>query len=335
MTICIYCKTYKKTFNNREHVIPQAFGRFKPTNFILNDLVKKDKTVCDDCNAKLGAQLDQYLAKDTIEGYVDRIVHMKGRSAAPFKRRRIVIKVIEGPLKGVYVEPMQDGTIRPLPQIGLKKNDGAWDYFLIGTMANIAKEQYSTDENSLCAFSLSDEEAIDEFKKFGIKFNIKGEAEKPAEDPFVEISITIDRTIRRAIAKIAFNYFAYFNNNPSLLLENCFDEIREFVMDQNPKLDIKIENEAILFDEKGSNTRKLGHIITVGVGHYNNLIANVSLFNNLHYSVLISRSLPRNKFNVGFGHFFNINNQEILEIESGRIILPSVGIVIPTLWLPK
>jgi hypothetical protein len=54
MPICIYCVTDKpaSAFTKVEHVLPQAFGRFR------DNLTLKD-TVCDDCNEFFGNPLLQ------------------------------------------------------------------------------------------------------------------------------------------------------------------------------------------------------------------------------------------------------------------------------------
>jgi hypothetical protein len=94
MPVCIYCKINKKSFNKREHVIPQAFGRFQPKNFILNDRKKKDKKVCDDCNAKFGRELEEYLAKDSYEGYVLKTKY-SNKNPKKERRHRIVLRIAE------------------------------------------------------------------------------------------------------------------------------------------------------------------------------------------------------------------------------------------------
>ncbi|TID72666.1 HNH endonuclease, partial [Legionella pneumophila] len=81
MAQCIYCKINKSNFRKREHVLPQSFGRFHPTNFILNDRNKKrDNKVCDDCNDKFGKELELYLGRDSYEGYILRSKYLGKQS---------------------------------------------------------------------------------------------------------------------------------------------------------------------------------------------------------------------------------------------------------------
>lgn len=62
MKICIYCKTInQEKFKGVEHVMPQSFGTFGSETPKLN-------CVCDECNNYFGRELDQALARDTLEG---------------------------------------------------------------------------------------------------------------------------------------------------------------------------------------------------------------------------------------------------------------------------
>lgn len=65
---CIYCKhtKLKKEFN-REHVIPQAFGKFVDNITLTNK-------VCEECNQKYGNTIDESLARAAVEG-IHRFKH--------------------------------------------------------------------------------------------------------------------------------------------------------------------------------------------------------------------------------------------------------------------
>lgn len=88
-------------FNNREHVIPQSFGKFKPTNLILNDKNNRVRKVCDSCNQNFGDSIELWLGKDSYEGYILRQIHLpktnkKNKDKKSYKRYRIVITIQEG-----------------------------------------------------------------------------------------------------------------------------------------------------------------------------------------------------------------------------------------------
>src|SRR6187551_2390052 len=62
MPTCLYCRETKgAVLFNREHVVPESFGRFRQ-NFVLKNVV------CRDCNDYFGRTLDLKLAPETIEG---------------------------------------------------------------------------------------------------------------------------------------------------------------------------------------------------------------------------------------------------------------------------
>jgi hypothetical protein len=92
---CIYClKDSGVTFRGVEHVIPEAFGTFGSNTPTL-------QCVCDDCNAYFGRELDQLLARDTIEG-ISRYV--RGQlSSEKRSQKRLEISFAEGPEVGPYV----------------------------------------------------------------------------------------------------------------------------------------------------------------------------------------------------------------------------------------
>src|SRR5262249_31407947 len=65
MPVCIYCVTDKpgSAFTKTEHVLPQAFGRFRNSQDVT-----LQNMVCDDCNQFFGDTIDLYLARDTPDG---------------------------------------------------------------------------------------------------------------------------------------------------------------------------------------------------------------------------------------------------------------------------
>src|SRR5579864_3247470 len=60
--ICVYCGNMNPAdFTAREHVLPQSFGTFGPQTPTLH-------CVCDRCNSFFKKELDQLLARETLEG---------------------------------------------------------------------------------------------------------------------------------------------------------------------------------------------------------------------------------------------------------------------------
>lgn len=337
MPKCIYCQRNKSEFNMREHVIPQAFGRFQPINFILNDKKNGDKKVCNDCNTKFGKELEEILACESYEGYILR-PKFQGNAPREKIRRNIIIRASEGEYHGVYFKLTEESKIDPLPQIGLKRNDGCWDYFLIENIKKIKKDDYDLTENSLRSICLNYEDARAIFSEINVKFERKGNLSKPIEKSILcEIEYSINKIIRRAITKIAFNYFAYFNFK-YIVMDKAFDLIRNYILRGTGNSDdlIKITTEPILSDEQ-DNIRKLGHIITINKNDRGCLLAQISLFNYMKYTILLSKSFYPKKLEIGFGHFFDISTGDILKVERSRLIIPKFKILVPNpkIWTPK
>jgi hypothetical protein len=333
MSKCIYCMVNKKAckFSNREHVIPQAFGKFSPNNLILNKKNKSTKYVCNTCNAKFGDHIDRWLAKDTYEGYILRNKYLNGMFSP--NRKRLSLVVAEGNYKGLHVE-LTGNIVKPLPQIGLQNHNGTWDYFLLNKIYSIKKENYILAGNCLRAFFLSNDEAKEIFNKIGVNYLQKGILPAPTDKTILcEIESTVDKVVYRAIAKIAFNYFSFFNFKKILLSSN-FDNIRKFILIGDINIHIKVDNKPILFDE--NRYGRLGHIVTLEINDYGKIISKVSLFNQLTFTVFLGESYGLVKLKTEFGHFFDITSKIIIDIQSTSLMIPKTKLIIqkPNLWLP-
>lgn len=119
----LICKRYKKfiycnqddpvKFRGVEHVIPQAFGTFGPDTPTL-------ECVSDDCNSFFGRNLDQYLARETVEGVIRYRRGIFSSEVRPQKHLKIALE--PGPETGSFagMKVAIDGTkgelMRPLAQ---------------------------------------------------------------------------------------------------------------------------------------------------------------------------------------------------------------------------
>lgn len=340
MAICIYCKLDNNCFEKAEHVIPQVFGKFVPNNFTLN--TRQDKIVCDNCNQYFGDTIELQFARNSYEGYVCRTKY-QNKQPKKFDRDNIQICLKDGPHKGMYIELVDSKTNNVLPQVGLKKPDRTYDYFLLSnTPSCIDESKYLlTDKGGIHIPSYS---FMDEAKQWlaqrGITFGNKQEIVLDYDNSLVEVSAQIDRTIYRAVAKIAFNYFAYHNiHKKDFLLTPRFDDVRSFILNGTvPDYTIvDVNGKPILEMEKDKDQRAHGHIVIVEKNECGSLVALVSLFNEFCYKICLAPFLPyKAKLKVGFGHFFNLHTNQINEIFSGKIarinsrIITHPGILIPT-----
>lgn len=334
MPVCIYCRKWKKTeeFNTREHVIPQQLGKFE-NNLILNDALKKIKYVCNNCNKHFGDTIEQWFSIDSLEGYILRAKYLKKEHKKNTKRFRLEMTIKEGDYKGVHVELTENNKIKVLPQIGLRGKDGNWDYFLINQINTIKKEKYDLVENSLRSFGIEEEKAALYFNKIGINFEIKGFF-SPPDLVTCDITVRIDKAIKRVVAKIAFNFFAYYNYK-KFILDKSFDQIRNFILNNEDMINVQVSNKPILYDEVKNGMAKLGHIITFHKNKSRYIIAQVSLFNHLNYEFKLSET-PFDLDIKANGKFFDLGSRKILDM--GKTIIHLIPpIIIPEfkLWLPK
>lgn len=325
MLKCIYCKINKNPndFNNREHIIPQAFGHFQPKNLILNDRESKDKTVCNNCNAKFGRELEIYLANDSYEGYILRS-KFQGKTSKQKRRSRIVLRIAEGDYKGVYVELSENQTLELSPQIGLQRKNDTWDYFLLDEISNIHINNYNLGKESLRYFAIDDlTQVFKVFNKIGIKFVKEGGLPPPtaAKNVLCKIETIVDEIIHRSIAKIAFNYFAYFNSK-EVMLNDKFDGVRNFILNGEGQVPINLSGKPILFDEQKFG--RLGHIVTINTNNRGDLISQVSLFNHITYTVLLATQVKNEQLKYGFGHYFDINSKKIIKVYKSTLIIPEI-----------
>jgi len=323
---CIYCLNEKSSeaFTKVEHVLPQAFGLFQ-NNFTLNGIV------CDECNQFFGDNLEIDLGRDTVEG-ISRYEHGV-RSPKDFKslgkRSRLQHKKIaEGVLKGAFIylsysQELNQVTPKPLPQVGFQnKNSSDYLYFLLD---NIPDKTELENQGLDC---VTDVRAFgDDFKAIEQALAEKGifpEFQKEIPVPeiksgklLVEYEASIDSIIRRSIAKIAFNYLAYWQG-AEFVLQEIFNPIRFYIRNgerEENNLFVIIRTESILKDEASQELRRLAHVVTVNWAQNGiSIVSQVSLMNFLSYTVQLAKNYPRQIPNLRKGHFFNLGDHKIYEL---------------------
>jgi hypothetical protein len=324
---CVYCIGDKplSSFNKIEHVIPQSFGLFKK-NFTLANIV------CDECNQYFGDNLEIVFARDTFEGASRFKFGMKSQKEFKSlgKRSRMTIRVAEGECKGAYAyreysEEQDKIIVIPAPQIGfLKKDSEQYEYYLLD---KIPSKDYLVEHGfdlkhprAIRAFGVDFDIARRVLSKRGLKFEYGGEAgpsEGPKDDLLCKVEALIDSTIFRAVAKTAFNYLAYWEGR-DFLLNNSFDTSRNFIR-YGQKADyplVMVDENPILGDEPIEGRRRLGHIITVNwASDRISIVSQISLFNWARYRVSLARDFSGTATNIRRGHFFNVSNGEILDLE--------------------
>jgi len=330
--ICIYCLQYKPAseFQKREHVIPQAFGRFSPDNLILYD------KVCDECNGYFGGKLELFLARDSLEG-IERLRHKMYPKDTLKKRRRVQIKIAEGKWKGVIAEEYpsgqygQIGLERPL-QVGFfNQTSQEYDYFLlqdIPTQRELEAKGYDTRNKEVLLLAEKESELeplMELLNSKGINLSPKDKPIKEEDsgtDVLASLEITIDSTILRALAKIAFNYLAFVAGR-EFVLSRDFNEIREFIRSgrRDHREFLVLNSAPILYEDQKCGIRVTqGHLITIE-WQRTVLISRISLFNLKTYIVRLCHNFSGIWRPIRSGHHFDIETKTVSELSAASQII--------------
>ena len=124
----------------------------------------------------------------------------------------------------------------------------------------------------------------------------------------------------RAVAKIGFNYLAYWQG-ADFVLHKDFDVIRKFIL-SGDKTDfplVRIEQNSVLRDEPIEGKRRTGHIVTIGWANDGvSIIAQVSLMNWVKYVICLARSFSGEQRDIKKGHFFNFPYKSIIPLTTDK-----------------
>lgn len=337
--ICIYCLHEKSAdcFLNRDHVIPQCFGRFTPDNLVLRN------AVCDECNQYFGDKIELYLGRDTIEG-VERYKHGIRPGKQP-KHKRLTFKIAEGDLAGIIVTPRYSGNseiidIEPVLQAGIINQAGdKFDYYEpddIPDAERLERQGRNLKGLRFDFITKNDDELnslIEKLKEKGYK-DIKleqsrewPECVRKRNSTLVAGEIRIDRIIYRGLSKIAFNYLCYIKGVDFVLSED-FNPVREFIrfdrgnhdqfffVNQPPIL----ENDRRFFRLGIKETR--GHLIVIE-WHGLALQVRLSPFNINTYLVRLCNNFHGVWTPIKNGHHFDVESRTINPLFSvSRRLLP-------------
>jgi len=176
--------------------------------------------------------------------------------------------------------------------------------------------------------------SLDRLKKLKIKgSNFKVLDKKPGfpanttpdNTIWVKIKGTIDKEILRDIAKIAFNYLAY-SKGEEYVLKDKFDDIRKFIkIGENKKnISFVLPNAQHILNTESDKIKFFDGFLIVIERKNNDIIARLSLFNDLTYIVFLSIGseilwLP--DFNCG--HSYNHKTKVLKKLGSFTFLKPS------------
>ncbi len=131
---------------------------------------------------------------------------------------------------------------------------------------------------------------------------------------------SIDDRIMRGVAKIAFNYLAFWQEG-EFVLHKDFDIIRKFILNgEKPDYPlVRIIDKPILGDEPVVGKRRLGHMITTNwAADGVSIISQVSLFNWMTYNICLAREFSGERRDIKKGNFFDFNSNNILELSTEK-----------------
>lgn len=341
---CIYCLQIKlQSLFDKEHVIPKAFNLFgSKTKTLINK-------VCKECNQRFGDTIDNALSRETLEG-VHRFQH-QAKNSKEFKvgkhtknHERVATSSL---LKGCKIEPIaaENGVglnYKPKENydVAFKKENVSEDYdrYYMNQLpdAETLKQKYpncltegikilNTDKKEDIANTLS--------KIFNTPFILDEET----HEGDCQVKTIYTKEVFRAIAKIAFNYLAYFNST-SLVTQECFDPIRNFIIKGTGEWHqfMQIEKEPIVPDNNGMAADV--HLVTVHTSE-KSIFSSVSLHNMQHYKICLVQYYKGKPLNVGYGHCFDPYGHKVHELGKSSLILTkmfpsSIQIVKPFIWIP-
>lgn len=327
---CLYCDETKTLDRfNREHVIPEAFGKYEE-NLVLRGCV------CWDCNDHFGRTLDRALARDSKEG-LDRFVHglvepKPGRTVGT----SIALRQRGGAFDGAILDWELDAkgtllTAKPARQVGFASTElGPFEWHRVDALPPI--ESLRSRGVTYCvAGGLAADEAAEVFSKLGLEVTELSVLGDPRDrDGMLDTTMegNIDKTIRRAVAKIAFNYFA--SAYPTLAPMDQFRDVRRYIRwgedpVENP---VSVSARSILGGLPPSQ-QVVAHIVaTRWDGGAHQVIAQVSLFGWVEYRVVLSTSrfliLPTC---IDSGHMFNPYAKQIAPLTRDRRLAATVPLM--------
>ena len=240
---CIYCdETDPGKFRGVEHVVPQSFGTFGSSTPTLT-------CVCDSCNAYFGRELDQLLARDTLEGISRYARGQRSRESRP--QRRLSIALAEGPESGAFagMRVTVDGTTgqlaRPRAQFHVFNFETqANEVYFLDQIAGLTLPEavYGApgsptrrwQSRVLAPTKEEHDEMVAALQAQGIPFEPGEPFQRP--DSFaqgsgsvpVSIEGEVDTPHKRALAKILFNFVAWSLSHDEAL-SSKWDFVRNYV----------------------------------------------------------------------------------------------------------
>ncbi|MCK9393227.1 HNH endonuclease [bacterium] len=308
MKICIYCKTVdQEKFKGVEHVMPQSFGTFGSETPTLN-------CVCDECNNYFGRELDQALARDTLEGITRYKKGIFSKEQRFPKNVKFELEETEengeygGTMLGGY-DPLTGKPIGVIPQFWIKNiKKNKWEKYRINQIREleISDEIYGSvgpgkREMRIIGSSKNEyDDVLSELKKYKIPYR---EKEMLSPPPFIEkadptgkaelrINIigNINRKIKRALVKILFNFSTYILGEQETL-KSAWDKARNFVRNDEDTLSGRFSQEPFWDGQETKHFRFESNSYNIRIENKNgNVIGIIQLYNLFTYEFFLAEN---------------------------------------------
>jgi hypothetical protein len=315
---CIYCdETDPFRFSGREHVVPQAFGKFGSKTPTL-------KCVCDGCNAIFGRELDQILARDTLEGMLRYNQGKRSTEKRAQRRLRITLadeSEAEG-FVGAVLEGVDPTNLQLMPlatQLQIKNlTTGETEIFKraeLGKFALPADTFGKPGERELVVYAPTKEEHdafIVELNLAGFDMRMDGASisgitpsidANGAETLGVHVEATFDQLHRRALAKILVNFAAYYLGIATV---NSFEwtPLKRFVRYAEGSLGARLSKKPFWTGQETDSLRFPDAINIRLENHEKGIVGVIQFYNQITYELLLveGHSLVREmaaRFEIG------------------------------------
>jgi hypothetical protein len=324
---CIYClKEKPQTEFNREHVLPDSFGKF--TNaLVLHDMV------CKECNQYFGDTLDIVLARGSMQGAMRYLQNVKPLTNFDQSiRERVKLAA-----RSKYDRDFREAEFVKTPEgEGLAFTPGLV-YFskLTGKEIFVSLKELETgkysdiknlDSEQPVILSCRDEDTKNRFQEALKLYNKgievmddipgpqKGEKVLVAVDAIME-----DDLVNRAVAKVAFNYLAY-TQGKEFVERPIFNPIRSYIHKGASKQKfVKRINPIKLFGDTQEAKRRKGHVTLVDLSSdKRTMIGIIEFFSTLAYQVNLG-AYENLTIPLSAGHYYDNISKEVKKMDSYRL----------------
>lgn len=331
MPECIFCRVDKPVESfNREHVLPKSFGTFKGSPVLR-------EVVCEECNTHFGRTLDLALARSSSEGLERYAWRIKpSEDVGRFRYGDVVIR-LDAPetewhhalVRKIPGGDAGDTVIELIPQAIFTQKDGVGVVHV--PLWDLQSGKWRSDDTvdtskGIRVLALADEYDLvkDALRAQGIAWREEGELPAPPSGPGEEATVhhefRVSDELRRAIAKLAFNYFAYAFGREAAL-DPTFDALRAYIrFGTSPELHpVRLVKHSRLGIQKPDGTVPVVHYLTLERDRSGAaLLAHVTLFHWAVYMVVLTPTCPASLADVGRGHLFNIADRTCHELRLQR-----------------